>query len=156
MSAASERSIGEELVRIIRAEIAAYDGRKDDAVRLRKVADEAVARADQAATNVRDAKPGPIISTAFAGDPNAQAIDALFRRQQRSHVDFTVGSYPLDRGVVFRDPLATDRALRQQQAASAATAASAANDELAKKATAWQPRGTAEKPPRRWWQRRKG
>lgn len=38
MSAASERSFGEELVRIIRAEIKEYDRRKDEAVRLRKVA----------------------------------------------------------------------------------------------------------------------
>ncbi len=161
MSAANDRSIGEELVRIIRAEIAAYDRRKDEAVRLRKVADQAVAEADRAATNARDSKPGSIgdvISAAFGGDLNAQAIDALFRRQQRSHVDFTVGGNLLDQrdpGVVFRDPAATDRTLRQQSQ-QAASAAAAANDELAKKTTAWKPFGTGENlPRRRWWQRAK-
>lgn len=153
----AERSLGEELVRIIRAEIAAYDGRKDEAVRLRKVADQAVAEADRAATNARDSKPGSIgdvISAAFGCDLNAQAIDALFRRQQHSHVNFNVDQR--DRGVVFRDPVATDRALRQQQqqAASAAAAAKTAADEVAKKTAAWRPRGT---PPatRGWWQRAK-
>ncbi|MFA4084212.1 hypothetical protein ONA92_21175 [Mycobacteroides salmoniphilum] len=145
MSAASERSFGEELVRIIRAEIAAYDRRKDEAVRLRKVADQAVAEADRAATNARDSKPGSIgdvISAAFGGDLNAQAIDALFPRQQRSHVNFNVDQR--DRGVVFRDPVATDRAQRQQAETAAATA------------SAWKPRGTGENLPRRsWWQRAK-
>lgn len=149
---AQDQSIGQELVRIIRAEIRAYDRRKDEAVRLRKVADQAVAEADRAATNARDSKPGSIgdvISAAFSGDLNAQAIDALFRRQQRSHVDFAMGGNLLD-------PVATDRAQRQQAETAAATA-SAVNAELAKKTTAWKPRGTGENlPRRRWWQRNKG
>lgn len=158
MSTASERSFGEELVRIIRAEIAAYDRRKDDAVRLRKVADQAVAEADRAATNARDSKPGSIgdvISAAFGGDLNAQAIDALFRRQQHSHVNFNVDQR--DRGEVFRDPVATDRALRQQQqqAASAATAAKSAGDELAKKTAASTSISTGEYSSPKWWRRRR-
>ncbi|ORA64137.1 hypothetical protein [Mycobacteroides franklinii] len=135
MSAANDRSIGEELVRIIRAEIAAYDRRKDDAVRLRKVADQAVAEADRAATNARDSKPDPITAAfkAFAGDPNAQAIDALFKRRQKPHVDFTTTV----------SAVSVDELLRQQQ-------------QCAEKTTAWKPRDTGENlPRRRWWQRAK-
>ncbi|AMU62779.1 hypothetical protein P5V63_21865 [Mycobacteroides abscessus subsp. abscessus] len=84
MSAANERSIGQELVRIIRDEIRAYDERKDEAVRLRKVADQAVAEAERAAKAARESKPNSI-----GGDLNAQAIDTLFERQQKPLVDFT-------------------------------------------------------------------
>lgn len=150
MSTSSERSIGAELVRIIRDEIRAYDERKDEAARLRRIADEAVARADQAATNVRDSKPNSVsaaISAAF-GDTNAQAIDKLFPRQGK-HVNFAMGGNLLDRGVV-------------QQTDVAAAAAKAANDELlrnqqqsAEKTAPWRPRGA---PPatRGWWPRKKG
>lgn len=133
MSNANDRSIGEELVRIIRAEIRAYDERKDEAVRLRRAADEAVANADQAHANMRDAKPnsiGEMFSAAFSGDTNAEAIDALFERQQKSHVDFatTVST------------ASVDELLRQQQSAE--------------KTAPWRPPGA---PPatRAWWPRKK-
>lgn len=125
MSAANERSIGQELVRIIRDEIRAYDERKDEAVRLRKVADQAVAEAERAAKAARESKPNSIggaISAAIVGDLNAQAIDTLFERQQKPLVDFT-------------------------------TTASAAS--VADGLGAWQPRSTGENPPRRRWWRKK-
>ncbi|WP_100510854.1 hypothetical protein [Mycobacteroides abscessus] len=125
MSTANERSIGEELIRIIRSEIRAYDERKDEAVRLRKVADEAVAKADQAAKAARESKPnsvGDAFSAAIVGDLNAQAIDTLFERQHKPLVDFT-------------------------------TTVSAAS--VADGLGAWQPRSTGENPPRRRWWRKK-
>ncbi|MDB2211743.1 hypothetical protein [Mycobacteroides abscessus] len=147
---AQDRSIGQELVRIIRAEIRAYDERKDEAVRLRKVADEAVAEADQAAKAARESTPDPISAAIGAvcglGDTNAQVIDALLRRQGKPHVDFTIGGNKLDRGIV-------------QQAEVAAAAVKAANDELLR-----NQKQSAEKtasvmlldpPRRRWWSRKK-
>ncbi|SIE20268.1 hypothetical protein [Mycobacteroides abscessus] len=125
MSTANERSIGQELVRIIRSEIRAYDERKDEALRLRKVADQAVAEAERAAKAARESKPNSIggaISAAIVGDLNAQAIDALFERQQKPLVDFT-------------------------------TTVSAAS--VADGLGAWQPRSTGENPPRRRWWRKK-
>ncbi|GLE58959.1 hypothetical protein NJBCHELONAE_42690 [Mycobacteroides chelonae] len=122
---AQDQSIGQELVRIIRAEIRAYDERKDEAVRLRKVADQAVAEAERAAKAARESKPNSIggaISAAIVGDLNAQAIDALFERQQKPLVDFT-------------------------------TTVSAAS--VADGLRAWQPRSTGENPPRRRWWRKK-
>lgn len=142
---AQDQSIGQELVRIIRAEIRAYDERKEEAVRLRKVADEAVTKADQAAKAARESTPDPI-HAAFVGDLNAQSLDALFRlqqhqqHQQHSHVDFTIGNRSVERGVVQR---ANDELLRNQK-------------QSAERTTAWTPRGTGENPPRRrWWQRKK-
>ncbi|GLE57226.1 MULTISPECIES: hypothetical protein [Mycobacteroides] len=146
---AQDQSIGQELVRIIRAEIRAYDERKDKALHLRRIADEASVMADEAAKDARDSVPGPLAG--LTGDVNAQVIDSLLRRQGKPHVDFTMGgNNKLDRGVV-------------QQAEVAAAAAKAANDELlrnqkqsAERTTAWTPRGTGENPPRRrWWQRKK-
>lgn len=151
MSTAKDQSIGEELIRIIRAEIRAYDERKDDAVRLRAVADQAVAEAEQAAKAARESKPNSIggaISAAIVGDTSAKAIDALFR-QHRPHVDFTIGGNKRDHGVV-------------QATGYAAATAKAVNDELLRnqqqsaEKTSIQTRGTGENPPRRrWWQRRK-
>ncbi|MBV0920636.1 hypothetical protein KC238_25600, partial [Mycobacteroides chelonae] len=145
------QSIGQELVRIIRTEIRAYDERKDKAVRLRKVADEAVAKADEAAKAARESTPDPISAAIDAvcgiGDTNAQIIDSLFRRQGKSHVDFTIGGNKLDHVV--------------QQAETVAADAKAANDELlrnqqqsAEKTAPWRPRGA---PPatRGWWPRKK-
>ncbi|RIR58243.1 Uncharacterised protein [Mycobacteroides abscessus subsp. abscessus] len=125
MSTAKDRSIGEELILIIRAEIRAYDERKDEALRLRKVADRAVAEAERAAEAARESKPNSIggaISAAIVGDLNAQAIDALFERQQKPLANFT-------------------------------TTISAAS--VADGLGAWQPRGTGENPPRRRWWRKK-
>lgn len=155
MSTAKDQSIGEELIRIIRAEIRAYDERKDEAVRLRAVADEAVAEADQAAKAARDSKPHTIgaaisatVGAAFGiGDTSAQAIDALFERQQKPLVDFPIGGRSIDRAVrqaetVAEGGNARDVLLRNQQ-------------QSAEKSTAWQLRGT-NLPRRRWWQRPKG
>lgn len=144
MSTAKDQSIGEELIRIIRAEIRAYDERKDDAVRLRKVADQAVAEAEQAAKAARESKPNSIggaISAAIVGDLNAQAIDALFKRQQKPLVDFAIGGRSIDR-VAQQTQAAADELLRNQQQSA--------------EKTSIQTRGTGEDPPRRrWWQRRK-
>lgn len=136
MSAGKQPSIGEELIRIIRSEIHAYDRRKDEALRLRRVADEAVVKADHAAEAARNSTPDPLLA-GLTGDVNAQAIDALFRRQQHTHVDFTIGGNKVDRGVV-------------QRAVPDSTTADTA------KITAWKPFGTGENlPRRRWWQRPK-
>ncbi|SHY52751.1 Uncharacterised protein [Mycobacteroides abscessus subsp. abscessus] len=146
MSTAKNQSIGEELIRIIRAEIRAYDERKDDAVRLRAVADQAVAEAEQAAKAARESKPNSIggaISAAIVGDLNAQAIDALFKRQQKPLVDFTIGGRSIDR-VAQQTQAAADELLRNQQ-------------QSAEKTTTWKPVGTGENRPRnRWWQRSRG
>lgn len=137
MSADKQPSIGEELLRIIRAEIRAYDERKDEALRLRRIADAAVAEADGAAKAARESKPnsiGDVLSAAFIGDMNAQAIDALFKRQPRPHVDFTTNV----------TAATVDELLRNQQQSAEETAA-------------WKPRGTGENlPRRRWWHRKKG
>lgn len=138
MSTAKDRSIGQELVRIIRAEIRAYDERKDEAVRLRKVADQAVAEADRAAKAARESTPDPISAAIGAvcgiGDTNAQAIDALLQRQGKPHVDVatTVST------------ASVDELLRQQRQQLVA-------DGLG----AWQTRDTGENPPRRRWWRKK-
>lgn len=146
-----EPSLGEELMRIIRSEIRAYDERKDEAVRLRKVADQAVAEAERAAEAARESKPNSIggaISAAIVGDTSAKAIDALFR-QHRPHVDFTIGANKRDHGVV-------------QATGYAAATAKAVNDELLRRQqpaekTTIQTRDIGENlPRRRWWQRPKG
>lgn len=132
MSSTKQPSIGEELVRIIRAEIRAYDRRKDEASRLRRVADEAVAKADRAADAARNSTPDPLLAW-LVGDANAQAIDALFKCRQKPHVDFTTTV----------SAVSVDELLRQQQ-------------QCAEKTTAWKPRGTGENlPRRRWWHRAK-
>ncbi|WP_232785465.1 hypothetical protein [Mycobacteroides chelonae] len=143
MSAANQQSIGQELVRIIRAEIRAYDERKDEAIRLRLIADEAVAKADRAAKAARESTPDPL-HAALVGDLNAQMLDALFRRQGKPHVDFTIGGKKLDHVA--------------QHAEVAAAATKAANDELLR-----NQKQSAEKtasvmllaPPRRRWLSRK-
>ncbi|MGH3954488.1 MAG: hypothetical protein ACRDTI_10680 [Mycobacterium sp.] len=136
MSTQNERSIGEQLVRIIRSEIRAYDERKDDALRLRRIADEAVAKADQAAKAARESKPDPISAAIDAvcgiGDKSAQSLDALFERQGKPHVDFTTTD----------STVPVDDLLRNQQ-------------QFAEKTAPWRPRGA---PPatRGWWPRKKG
>ncbi len=76
---AQDQSIGQELVRIIRAEIRAYDERKDEAVRLRKVADQAVAEADRAAKDAR--VKNATGAEGFSDHLTAQAVDRLIGRQ---------------------------------------------------------------------------
>lgn len=133
MSAANDRSIGEQLVRIIRAEIAAYDRRKDEAVRLRQIADRAVAKADQAADGARNSTPDPLLA-GLVGDVNAQAIDKLFPRQQHSHVNFTIGN-------AEAAAKAANELVRQQQQCAAKTTTRIV---------------AGENPPRhRWWSRKK-
>ncbi|MEX3756303.1 hypothetical protein ABFW00_10735 [Mycobacteroides abscessus] len=144
-----EPSFGEELIRIIRSEIRAYDERKDEAVRLRKVADQAVAEAERAAKAARESKPNSIggaISAAIVGDTSAKAIDALFR-QHRPHVDFTIGGNKRDHGVV-------------QATGYAAATAKAVNDEMLRRQqsvekTTIQTRDIGENLPRRRWWRKK-
>lgn len=79
MSAGGDQSFGEELLQIIRAEIADYDRRKDEAVRLRRAADAAVVRADQAA---KDARVKNVTGVdAFGDHLRAEGLDRLIGRQ---------------------------------------------------------------------------
>lgn len=79
MSAGGDRSFGEELLRIIRAEIADYDRRKDNATRLRRAADEAVVKADRAAKDAR--VKNATGAEGFSDHLTAQAVDRLIGRQ---------------------------------------------------------------------------
>lgn len=119
MSAANERSLGEQLVRIIRDEIREYDRRKERAAELRRIADEAVAKADRAADAARNLTPDPL-ANALVGDANAKAIDALLRgRQHQQHVHFNVGGNKAVREVDQQIEVQAARAeIRTQQQAA--------------------------------------
>lgn len=79
MSAVEDSSFGDELLRIIRAEIAAYDARKDEASRLRRAADEAAAKADQAAKGAR--VKNATGADAFGDHLRAESLNRLISRQ---------------------------------------------------------------------------